>query len=67
MRSEPSNQITINDRDEEATWHREERLIARDPYQPLIFTYSTGTRGKIKAHRIVLFSTVDPESYNGQD
>ena len=34
---EPSNQIAINDRDEEATWHREEHPIACDPYQPLIF------------------------------
>ena len=28
-RSEPSDQITIKDRGEEATWQREERLIAR--------------------------------------
>ena len=28
-RSKPSDQITINDRGEEATWQREERLIAR--------------------------------------
>ena len=28
-RSEPSDQIAINDRGEEATWHREERPIAR--------------------------------------
>ena len=65
-RSKPSNQIEINDRDEEATWHREERPIARDPYQPLIFTCSMGTRGEIKVHRIVLISTVDRKSYNGR-
>ena len=29
-RLELSNQITINDRDEEATWHLEERPIARE-------------------------------------
>ena len=62
-RSEPSDQIAINDPDEEATWHREERLIARDPYQPLIFTNSIGTRGEIKVQRIVLISTVDRKSY----
>ena len=66
-RLEPSDQITINDRDEEATWHREERPIAGDPYQPLIFTYSMGTRGEIKVHRIVLILTVDRKSYNGRD
>ena len=66
-RSEPSDHIAINDHDEEATWHREERPIARDPYQPLIFTYSMGTRGEIKVHRIVLISTVDRKSYNGRD
>ena len=63
--SEPSNQIAINDRDEEATWHREEHMIARDPYQPLIFTYSMGTRGEISVHRIILISTGDHEIYNG--
>ena len=66
-RSEPFDHIAINDRDEEATWHREERSIARDPYQPLIFTYSMGTRGEIKVHRIVLISTLDRKSYNGRD
>ena len=66
-RSEPSDQIAINNRDEEAIWHREERLIARDPYQPLIFTYWMGTRGKIKVYQIVLISTVDHKSYNGRD
>ena len=66
-RSEPSDRIAINDRDEETAWHREERLIARDPYQPLIFTYSIETRGKIEVHRMHLISTVDPESYNGRD
>ena len=53
MRLEPSDEIAINDHDEEATWHREERPIAHDPYQPLIFTYSMGTSGEIKVHRIV--------------
>ena len=38
VRSEQSDWIAINDRDEEATWHCEEHPIARDPYQPLIFT-----------------------------
>ena len=66
-RSEPSDQIAINDLDEEATWHPEERSIARDPYQPLIFAYSMGTRGKIKVHLIVLISTVDRKSHNGRD
>ena len=66
-RSEPSDQIVINYRDEEATWHPKERPITRDPYQPLIFTYSMGTRGKIKVHRIVLISTVDRKSSNGRD
>ena len=65
--SESSDQIAINDRDEEATWHREERPIACDPYQPLIFTYLMGIRGKIKVHRIVLISTVDRKSCNGRD
>ena len=41
-RSEPSDRIAINDRDEEATCHREECPIARDPYQPLIFTLTDG-------------------------
>ena len=67
MRSEPSDRIAINDHDEEATWHREERQIARDPYQPLIFTYSMGTRGEISVHRIVLISTIDRQSYNSLD
>ena len=66
-RSEPSDRIAINDRDEEATWHHEERPIARDPYQLLIFTYTIGTRGLIGVHRIILISTVDRESYNGRD
>ena len=66
-RSEPSDQIAINDRDEEATWHHEERPIARDPYQPLIFTYSMGIRGLIGVNRIILISIVDRESYNGRD
>ena len=65
--SEPSDQIAINDRDEEETWHREERPIARDPYQPLIFTYSMGKDGEIKVHQIVLISTVDRKSYNSRD
>ena len=65
--SEPSDQIAINDRDEEATWHHEERPITGDPYQPLIFTYSMGTFGEIKVHRIILISTVDRKSYNGRD
>ena len=46
MLSQPSDKIAINDRDEEATWHREERPIAHDPYQPLIFTYSMRTLAK---------------------
>ena len=48
-------------------WHREERPIARDPYQPLIFIYSMGTRGEIKVHRIDLISTVDRKNYNSRD
>ena len=65
--SEPSDRIAINDRDEETTWHRKERLIARDLYQPLIFTYSIETRGEIGVHQMRLISTVDCESYNGRD
>ena len=49
------------------TWHHEERPIARDPYQPLIFSYSMGTRGKIRVHWIVLITIIDRESYNGRD
>ena len=67
MRSEPSDQIVINNRDKEATWHREESPITRDPYQPLIFTYSMGTRGKVKVHLIILILTVDRKSFNGRD
>ena len=66
-RSEPSDQIAFNNRDKEATWHREERPIAHDPYQLLIFAYSMGTRGEISVHQIVLISTVDCKSYNGRD
>ena len=66
-RSESSDQIAINDCDEEATLHREERSIAHDPYQPLIFTYSMGTHGEIKVHQIVLILTIDRKSYNGRD
>ena len=62
---ELSDRIAINDSDEEATWDREEGLIARD--QPLIFTYSMGITGVISVHRIVLISTVERKSYNGRD
>ena len=65
-RSELSDQIAINDRYKEPTWHCEECPIARDPYQPLI-TYLMEICGEIKVHRIVLISTVDRKSYNGRD
>ena len=66
-RSELSDQIAINDRDQEVSWHGEEHPIARDPDQPLIFTYSMGTRCEIMVHQIVLISTVDRKGYNGRD
>ena len=66
-RSAPFDQIAINNHDEEAMWQHERRPIERDPYQPLIFTYSMGTRGEIKVHRIVLISTVDCKSYKSRD
>ena len=66
-RSVTFDRIAINDRDEEAIWHCEERPISRDPYQPLIFTYLMGTRGEIGVYQMRLISTVDRESYNSRD
>ena len=59
---EPSDQIVINNRDEEATWQREERPIARRSSLKLM-----RIRDEIRVHRIVLISIVDRESYNGRD
>ena len=67
VRSEPSDQIAINDRDEEATSHREKRPIARDPYQLVDLHLNWWTRGLNRVHQMRLLSTVDRESYNGRD
>ena len=60
--SEPSNQIAINDRGEEATWQREECPIAYGFLAiDLHLSEGGGVRGNIGFTGCILISTVDRE------
>ena len=65
-RSEPSDEIAIYDRDEEATWHHKEHPITREISTIDLHLNQWDTRLN-QVHWIVLISTVDCESYNGRD
>ena len=58
-RSEPSDQIAINDRGEGVMWQREERPIARGFTTVDLHLSEEGVRGAIGFTRCILISTID--------
>ena len=69
-RSEPSDQIAINDSDEKVTWQREKRSITRE-ISALDFHLKRGyvAQRDYSANRYIhdLIRAVDMRSYNGSD